>query len=120
MILKHLLNYLMLLHNIYADDTTLISTLGSFKSNQQQNSVEQNINEELNKISGWLKVNMLSLNAKKSKCMIFKQVNKKTEPLSLKIENTNIERVTDFNFLGLTISDNLEWKNHVQKIANKC
>ena len=54
-----------------ADDTTLISTLGSFNSNQQQNSVEQNINEELNKISGWLKVNMLSLNAKKSKFMIF-------------------------------------------------
>ena len=52
--------------------------------------------------------------------MIFKQVNKKTEPLSLKIEHTNIERVTDFNFLGLTISDNIEWKNHVQKIANKC
>ena len=47
-------------------------------------------------------------------------MNKKTEPLSLKIENTNIERVTDFNCLGLTISDNLEWKNHVQKIANKC
>ena len=52
--------------------------------------------------------------------MIFKKVNKKIEPLSLKIENTNIERVTDFNCLGLTISDNLEWKNHVQKIGNKC
>ena len=33
-----------------------MSTLGSFNSNQNQNSVEQNINEELNKISGWLKV----------------------------------------------------------------
>ena len=104
----------------YADDTTLMSTLGSFNSNQQQNSVEQNINEELNKIRGWLKVNKLSLNAKKSKFMIFKQVNKKIKPLSLKIENTNIERVTDFNCLVLTISDNLEWKNHVQKIGNKC
>ena len=52
--------------------------------------------------------------------MIFKQVNTNTEPLSLKIENTNIERVTDFNCVGLTISDNLEWENHVQKIANKC
>ena len=61
----------------YADDTTLMSTLGSFNSNQQQNSVEQNINEELNKISGWLKENRLSLNAKKSKYMISKQVNKK-------------------------------------------
>ena len=104
----------------YADDTTLMSTLGSFNYNQNQNSVEQNINEELNKISGWLKVNKLSLNAKKSKFMIFKHVKKTIEPLSLKIENTNIEMVTNFNFLGLTISDNLEWKNHVQKIANKC
>ena len=38
----------------YADDTTLMSTLSSFNSNQKQNSVEQNINEELNKIRGWL------------------------------------------------------------------
>ena len=52
--------------------------------------------------------------------MIFKHVNKTIEPLSLKIDNTNIERVTNLIFLGLTISDNLEWKNHVQKIANKC
>ena len=43
----------------YVDDTTLISTLGSFNSNQQQNSLEQNVNDELNKISGWLKVNKL-------------------------------------------------------------
>ena len=94
----------------YADDTTLMSTLGSFNSNQNQNSLGQNINEELNKISGWLKVNKLSLNAKKSKFMIFKRVNKTVKPLSLKIENTNIERVTNFNFLGLTISDVL-YKN---------
>ena len=91
-----------------------MNTLGSFNSNQQQNSVEQNIKRKLNKISGWLKVNKLSLNAKKSKFMIFKHVNKKIEPLSLTIENTNIERVRDFNFLGFTISENLEWKNHVQ------
>ena len=58
-----------------------MSTLGSFNSNQNQNSLEQNINEELNKISGWLKVNKLSLNAKKSKFMIFKRVNKTVEPL---------------------------------------
>ena len=82
----------------YADDTTWMSTLGSFNSNQNQNSVEQNINDELNKLSGWLEVNKLSLNANKSKFMIFKHLNKTIEPLSLKIENTNIERVNIFNF----------------------
>ena len=104
----------------YADDPTLMSTLDSFNSSQNQNSDEQNINEELKKISGWLKVNKLSLNANKSKFMIFKHVNKTVEPLSLKIDNSNIEWVTNFNFLGLTISDNLEWETHVQNIANKC
>ena len=82
----------------YADDTTLMSTLGSSNSNQNQNSVEQTINDELYKLSGWLKVNKLSLNAKKSKFMIFKHLNKSIEPLSLKIENTNTERVILFLF----------------------
>ena len=60
----------------YADDTTLMSRLGSFNSNQKQNSVEQNINEELNKISGWLKVKKLSFNVTTSKFMIYKHVKK--------------------------------------------
>ena len=40
MILKHLLSYLMLLHT---DNTTLMSSLGSFNSNQNQNSFKQKI-----------------------------------------------------------------------------
>ncbi len=39
---------------IYADDTTLTSVLSSFKTNS---SVDGNINNELDKISEWLKVN---------------------------------------------------------------
>ena len=37
----------------------------------------------------------------------------------MNIENTIIERVYEFNFLGLTINENLNWKSHVDKIANK-
>ena len=35
------------------------------------------------------------------------------------INGTSIERVHNFNFLGLTINENLSWKPHVDKIANK-
>ena len=35
------------------------------------------------------------------------------------INSTIIERVQNFNFLGLTINENLSWKAHVDKIANK-
>ncbi len=46
---------------IYADDTTLTSVLSSFKTNSSEDG---NINNELDKISDWLKVNKLSLNIK--------------------------------------------------------
>ena len=51
---------------IYADDTSLSSTLNTFRCN-----TNVNINNELSKISEWLKVNKLSLNTKKTKAMIF-------------------------------------------------
>ena len=39
--------------------------------------------------------------------------------LNLRLNNVPIERVKQFDFLGLTISDTLTWKEHVNKIANK-
>ena len=50
---------------IYADDTSLSSTLNTFRCNTNVNT-----NNELSKISEWLKVNKLSLNTKKTKAMI--------------------------------------------------
>ncbi len=46
---------------LYADDTTLSSTLSCFKNN---NTINDNINYELSKINESLKLNKLSLNIK--------------------------------------------------------
>ncbi len=43
----------------------------------------------------------------------------RTGLLQLNIENTSIDRVGDFNFLGLTINEHLNWKSHIDKLANK-
>ncbi len=51
--------------------------------------------------------------------MIFHTPQKRVKPLSLKIENTIVERVYEFNFLGLIMNENLKWKSHVNKSANK-
>ena len=58
---------------MYADDTTLSSTLNQFvNSTQHQNkSVEFLINYELCKVMEWLNINRLSLNKEKSKYIIF-------------------------------------------------
>ncbi len=51
--------------------------------------------------------------------MIFHIPQKKVDLLQLNIENTPIDRVSDFNFLGLTINEHLNWKSHIDKLANK-
>ena len=58
---------------MYADDTTLSSTLKHFSDSTQykNKSTESLINDELRKIIEWLNINKLSLNKDKSKYMFF-------------------------------------------------
>ena len=102
---------------IYADDTSLTTTIEIII--QENMSIENSINTELINITDWLKLNKLSLNIPKTKFMIFHKAQKKITPLQIKIEDTIIKQVSDFNFLGLTINQHLNWKSHVDKISNK-
>ena len=93
---------------LYADDTTLTSPLCSFTYGGYHdiNRVSTLINSEITKISEWLSVNKLSLNANKTKFMIFHNYQKvmtDSDIPQLEIHNTPIERVTEFNFLEITI-----------------
>ena len=109
---------------LYADDTTLSSPMCSFTRGCNDNieQISTSINSELNKIADWLVVNKLSLNVQKTKFMIFhyrQRVITENDIPCLVINNTLIERVTEFNFLGLTVNEYMNWNSHVQKIANK-
>ena len=68
----------------------------------------------------WLKINKLSLNKNKSKYMTFHMPKKEISNLTLKIDGVNIEKLEEFNCLGLTVDTNLKWKKHTDKISNKC
>ena len=83
--------------------------------------ISANINNELDSISEWLSINKLSLNVKKTKFMLFHfhQHNVNSFTLKLAINSEPIERVKEFNFLGLTIDEHLSWTPHIQKISNK-
>ena len=105
---------------LYADDTSLVN---SINISLQLNVINPNIdfiNDEISKISDWLAVNMLSLNVKKTKYMIFHHRNiKLPSNISIKINSIELEQVDNFDFLGLTINKHLSWKPHIDKIANK-
>ena len=110
---------------LFADDSNLLSTLCSFDvtidPNCDRNLLSSNINAELHKIHTWLAINKLSLNVKKTKFMLFHHRQRNVESLVpyLQINGHELERVREFNFLGLTIDENVTWNAHIQKVSNK-
>ena len=100
---------------LYADDTTLSSTLDNFGTNPDD--IEKSIIIELQNILKWLDVNKLCLNASKSKFMLFHMPQKVIPCLSFSINR--FENVHNFNFLGLTINCHLDWKPHLNSIGIK-
>ena len=111
---------------LYADDTTLTEPLCSFdvladSRNFNRSILTENINRELKAIHIWLCVNKLSLNIPKTKFMIFHHKQRKIDNFipELKINDYVIERVCEFNFLGLIIDESLSWNAHIQKVSNK-
>ncbi len=89
-----------------------------FKSNNNMN-ISLNLNHNLANISDRLKLNKLSLNVKKCKCIVFHKPKKKINPLLIMIDDTIIERVQEFNFLGFIPNEYLNGKNHINKIFKK-
>ena len=97
----------------YADDTTLFCDFDNV------NVTEETINYELVKLTEWLACNQLSLNVNKTKFMVIHSVRKNVNYPTLSINGINIERVADFNFLGIQLSEDLKWSNHQNNISLK-
>ena len=74
------------------------------------------LNYKLSTICGWLGAKKLALNVSKTKFMFFHRINKHVIYPKLKINGNNIERVTNFNFLWLTLSSTLSWKHHINNL----
>ena len=101
---------------VYADDTTLFSTLSHPNPNIDEIDV---INSELLNVHNWLKLNKLSLNINKTKAMVFHTTQRQVIYPNIYLENNKIEFVDKFNFLGLIVDKNLSFKPHIDMISNK-
>ena len=64
-------------------------------------------------------IDKLSLNANKSKFMIFHCSQRKVNIPVLKINDTIIECVENFDLLGIMFNQNMNWKTHIRKLSNK-
>ena len=61
----------------------------------------------------------MSLNTSKSKFMGFFQRQKRVTIPNIKINNTDLQCIDNFIFLGLTFNKHLGWADHVNKLSNK-
>jgi hypothetical protein len=100
---------------LFADDTNI------FYSNNSHIDLMRIINTELVKLLDWFRSNKLSLNAKKTKYLIFGNKNKACleTNFNISIDNSCLERVTHTKFLGVFVDENLNWKYHVSQISIK-
>ena len=102
---------------LYADDSTLNYTLDWFGNGEEE--IQISITTELQNFFKWLDVNKLCLNTAKSKYMLFHMPQKILPELSFSYNRIPIKNVKEFNFLGLIIDSNLNWKAHLNVIGAK-
>ena len=99
---------------MYADDTTIYFNLENFPALNR----EQEINKELEKLNIWFKLNKLTLNVDKTKCMFFHK-RRAALSINLSMNNIPIDIVPHFNYLGITLDEHLSWKTHVAMVTGK-
>ena len=56
---------------------------------------------------------------KKTKFMAFHTPQRRVNYPTLKLNNVNIERVSQFNFLGVILASSLKWDKHVAHVSLK-
>ena len=82
------------------------------------NSIQLNLNHDLDNLNKWLISNKLT----KTKFMFIgsrQKFNTLSNPLELSIDNVPIEHVSSVKSLGMIIDENLRWQTHIDKLSEK-
>ena len=101
---------------MYADDITIYFSFDEFLRENREIAV----NNELEKINTWLKLNKVSIiNVNKTKCMFFFNKRRHLTPVQFSMNNRSIDVVQHFNYLGIMLDENMSWKTHIAMVRNK-
>lgn len=100
---------------LFADDAVLVYTGNDLPA------LLVAMQDDLNLLCTWLFNNLLTINADKTKFMIFHSPHKHIEAPNrpLLINNKQIESVDEFKYLGLIIHHTLKWNAHIDNVIKK-
>ena len=104
---------------LFADDTTLQL------SNTDPTRLFHDANSQLDNVSDWFKANLLTLNIKKTKFILFSPPDKEYYNASdgLYIDDVEIDRIgqnestKSFKFVGFHLDECLSWEFHIKNIV---
>ncbi len=103
--------------DMYADNTLI------YVSNKDVNVIEKYLNEDLVSLGKWLDDNLMKVNVSKTKVMLLGTTCKtsKIDNVNVMMNNTKVEKVNCFKYLGVTIDANLKWNDHINNVyRNLC
>ena len=95
---------------LYADDVLLFRVINSPEDFAK-------LQDDIDKVGNWSCTNYLTLNRDKCKYMIVSR--RSTPSLPLLLEGHSLEQVEIFKYLGVLLSHDLSWGEHVQSICSK-
>ena len=100
---------------LFADDTLIYIAC---KPEDLNTSIDL-LNHDLSRIYKWLCYSKLTLNVEKSKAMLITSNKSLSMPRSIVINNEEIEMVSEFKYLGVTIDSSLSFSQHSVNILKK-
>ncbi|KAM9414193.1 uncharacterized protein ACWYII_012911 [Salvelinus alpinus] len=95
----------------FADDTTVVGLI--------TNNDETAYREEVRALGVWCQENNLTLNVNKTKEMIVDFRKQQRELPPIHIDGSVVEKVESFKFLGVHITDKLNWSTHTDSVVKK-
>ena len=96
---------------LFADDAISYMTI----DNQQD---AHNLQQDLNRIGEWAKKWTMVLNTEKCKVITISRKRNKIQH-AYHLNNTPLEAVTSAKYLGVTITSDLKWTQHINTVVNK-
>ena len=97
--------------SLYADDMLIYKPIST-------NSCYEELQQDINNIFQWSVENLMSFNISKCKCMLLTHKRDAFCP-TMMLNNQSLEIVTQYKYLGVIISSNLCYSQHVQEICKK-
>ena len=105
--------------SLYADDTVL------FTSSKNAERMKSTLQKDLYLLKLWCQSNKLTVNADKTKFMIFgtKKVRDKVGNFNITFDGTPIEEVSQYKYLGIKLDQTLKYDLHakavIQRVSDK-